>query len=91
MRIKTIRTRNIGFSRAPVTLKRNLVTNTSQFEDFQTREKGWFGKVMCTLVEVQTDDGLTGVGTAGAFHGAGKSMIDDYYSDLILGEDPQAS
>jgi len=89
MRIKNIRTRNIGFSRAPVTLRRNLVTNTSQFEDFETRQSGWFGAVMCTLVEVESEDGLIGVGTAGAFHGAGKSMIDDTYSDLILGEDPR--
>lgn len=89
MKISKIRARNIGFSRSPVTLRRNLVTNTSQFDDFESRAKGWFGPVMCTLVEVESDDGLVGIGTAGAFHGAAKSIIEDYYADLILDEDPR--
>ena len=88
MRIKQIRTRNIGFSRVPLTLKRNLVTNTSLFEDFERRPDGWFGNVFCTLVEVVSDDGYTGIGTAGAFHGGAKSLIDQYYADLVKGEDP---
>ncbi len=89
MRIAQVRTRNVAFSRPPVTLKRNLVTSTSQFEDFETRPGGWFGSVMCTLVEVETADGLVGVGTAGAFHGGAKSLIEEYYSPLLLGEDPR--
>ncbi len=89
MRIAKVRTRNIGFSRPPVTLKRNLVTNTSQFEDFETRSGGWFGRATCTLVEVETSDGHVGIGTAGAFHGGAKSLIDDYYAELIVGEDPR--
>lgn len=89
MKIAKIRVRNIGFSRAPLTLKRNLVTNASQFEDFQTKPGGWFGPAMCTLVEVEGDDGTVGIGTAGAFHGGAKSLIEDYYSELIVGEDPR--
>lgn len=89
MKIARVRTRNIGFSCAPITLKRNLITSTSQFEDFETRPGGWFGPAMCTLVEVESEDGAVGIGTAGAFHGGGKSLIDDYYSDLVLGEDPR--
>ena len=88
MRIQNIRTRNIGFSRDPVTLKRNLVTNTSLFDDFETNPDGWFGKVACTLVEVQTGE-HTGIATAGAFHGAAKTLIDEYYADLLRGEDPR--
>lgn len=89
MRIERIRARKVGFSRAPLTLKRNLVTNTSLFEDFDTKPGGWFGAVMCTLVEVDTDAGLTGIGTAGAFQGGSKTLIDQYYSDLLIGEDPR--
>lgn len=89
MRIVKIRTRNIGFSRPPVTLKRNLVSNASQFEDFASKPGGWFGSVMSTLVEVENEEGLVGIGTAGAFHGGAKSLIEDYYSELILGEDPR--
>jgi L-alanine-DL-glutamate epimerase-like enolase superfamily enzyme len=81
--------RNIGFSRAPTTLKRNLVSNASQFEDFETKPGGWFGSVMCTLVEVESNDGVVGVGTAGAFHGGAKALIEGYYNDLLVGEDPR--
>ena len=61
MIISKITTRNIGFSRSPVTLKRNLVTNASIFEDFETRAEGWFGPSMCTLVEVESEDGVVGI------------------------------
>src|SRR5690242_15318239 len=81
LRIRNIRARNIGFSRAPVTLKRNLVTNTSVFEDSEAPGGGWFGPAMCTLVEVEAEDGTTGIGTAGAFHGGAKSLIETYYAD----------
>ncbi|MGC2512300.1 MAG: hypothetical protein WA430_17160, partial [Acidobacteriaceae bacterium] len=87
MIIKKITTRNIGFSRAPVTLKKNLVSNASLFDDFKTRADGWFGPSMCTLVEVESDKGVVGIGTAGAFHGGAKSLIDEYYAPLLLGED----
>lgn len=89
MRIVHVRTRNIGFSRSPVTLKRNLVTNTSLFDDFETKPGGWFGTSMCTLVEVESDDGYVGIGTAGAFHGGARALIEQYYADLVKGEDPR--
>ena len=89
MRIRRITSRNIGFSRNPLILKRNLVTPTSLFDDFETRREGWFGKTVCTLVEVETDDGATGIGSAGAFQGGAKALIDQYYADLLLGEDPR--
>src|ERR1700749_1934562 len=89
MRIIRITARNIGFSRAPVTLKRNLVTNTSIYEDFDTYTGGWFGPAMCRLVEVESDDGTIGTGTAGAFHGGAKSLIEQYYAPLLPGEDPR--
>ena len=87
MIITKITTRKIGFSRAPDTLKKNLVSNASLFDDFETRADGWFGPSMCTLVEVESDDGVVGIGTAGAFHGGAKSLIDEYYAPLLLGED----
>lgn len=85
--ITGIRTRNISFSRAPSTLRRNLVTNTSLFEDFATREGGWFGPAFCTLVEVETSDGAIGHATAGAFSGAARGIVEEYLAPLVLGED----
>ena len=53
MKIAAVRTRNIGFARSPETLRSNLITPTSAFDDHTTRPGGWFGDVMCTLVEVE--------------------------------------
>jgi L-rhamnonate dehydratase len=89
MRIVRITARNVGFSRSPDTLKRHLVSNASRFEDFETKPGGWFGPVVCTLVEVEADDGTVGIGTAGAFQGGALELIPSYYADLILGEDPR--
>jgi L-alanine-DL-glutamate epimerase-like enolase superfamily enzyme len=85
--IARVRTRVIGFSQTPSTLRRNLVTNASVFEDFETKSGGWFGPAFCTLVEVETADGHTGAGTAGAFNGAAKSVVDMYLVDLLRGQD----
>lgn len=89
MRIARVRARNIGFSRQPHTLRRNLVTSTSLFDDFNERPGGWLGPVFCTLVEVETSDGACGVGTAGAFSGGAKAIVEEYLADLVLGEDPR--
>ncbi len=89
MRIVRIRARNVGFSRSPVTLRRHLVSNASRFEDFETKAGGWFGPVVCTVVEVEADDGTVGIGTAGAFQGGALELIPSYYADLVLGEDPR--
>lgn len=85
--ISSIRTRVIGFSRSPNTLRRHLVTNTSVLSDFETKPGGWFGPAFCTLVEIRTDDGYVGVGTAGAFNGAAKAIVDLYLTDLLKGQD----
>jgi L-lyxonate dehydratase len=87
MQIVGLRARNIGFSRAPSTLRRNLVSNASLFEDFETKPSGWFGPVFNTVVEVETDDGIVGVGTAGAFGGGAKAIVELYLADLVIGED----
>lgn len=89
MRIARISTRNIGFDTPPFTLSRHLVTSASQFEDAREKESGWFGDVVFTLVEVESDDGVVGIGSAGGFQGASKALIDGYYADLALGEDPR--
>ncbi|MCL4784387.1 MAG: L-rhamnonate dehydratase [Bryobacterales bacterium] len=89
MRIVRVTTRNIRFDKPPATLNRHLVTITSQFEDCREKASGWFGDVVFTLVEVESSDGQVGRGTAGGFQGASKTLIDHYYADLVLGEDPR--
>src|SRR3954447_15623112 len=89
MRIVAVRARNVGFSRSPTTLRRHLVSNASWFEDFATKPGGWFGPVFCTVVEVETEDGIVGLGTAGAFGGGAKAIVELYLADLVLDEDPR--
>lgn len=89
MKVIDVRTRNIGFSTPPETLRSNLVTPTSVFDDHASRPGGWFGDTVFTLVEVEADDGTIGVGSAGAFHGGAKAIIDAYYAGVVLGEDPR--
>jgi len=89
LKIVRITARNIGFSRAPATLRRHLVSNASRFDDFETKPGGWFGPVVCTLVEVEADDGTVGIGTAGGFQGGALELIPGYYAELLLGEDPR--
>src|SRR5581483_8528511 len=50
-------------------------------------ESGWFGPVFCTVVEVETEDGVVGVGTAGAFGGGAKAIVDLYLAGLVIGFD----
>lgn len=83
--IVAVRARVIGFSQAPTTLRKNLITSTSQFDDFDTKPGGWMGPAFCTLVELETDSGARGMATAGAFNGLGKSVVDDYLADLVIG------
>jgi L-rhamnonate dehydratase len=45
--------------------------------------------VALVVVEVQTDEGLTGVGTVGGFCGAAVSIIRGHLRELLIGEDPR--
>ncbi|HZR93563.1 MAG TPA: enolase C-terminal domain-like protein [Gaiellaceae bacterium] len=89
-RICRVRARNVGFSRAPATLQRHLVSNASLFEDFGSKQGGWFGRVVCTVVEVETDSGAIGVGTAGAFGAGAKAIVEHHLAELVLGFDCRA-
>jgi L-alanine-DL-glutamate epimerase-like enolase superfamily enzyme len=45
--------------------------------------------VALVVVEVLTDDGLTGIGTVGGFCGAAVSIVRGHLRELLLGEDPR--
>ena len=63
MKITDIRVTDLKFSRAPVTLKRHLCTPTAKFRDALSRDVQWFGPYALSLVEVLTDEDLTGIGS----------------------------
>jgi len=88
MKITDIRATNLRFSRNPETLKKHLCTPTSKFRDPLSAGQNWFGPVALTVVEVMTDEGLTGLGSAGGFTATPKEIIDDYLKPVVLGESP---
>lgn len=85
MRITNIKTRALKFSRLPVTLKRHLISPTSIFSE---SKESWFGESSIVIVEVFTDEGLYGIGTAGGFSSSPKDIIDNHFTHLLIGENP---
>ncbi len=88
MKITGVRTRALKWSRQPATLKSNLVSPTTIFPDHELRGTEWWGPVSLVLVEVFTDTGITGIGSAGGFTGVPKTVIDQHLAMMIVGEDP---
>ncbi|MFY8216386.1 MAG: enolase C-terminal domain-like protein [Chthoniobacterales bacterium] len=88
MKITDIHATNLQFSRTPDTLKKHLCTPTSKFRDPLSVGQNWFGPVAITVVEVFTDEGITGVGTAGGFTSVPKEVIDTYLKPIVVGESP---
>jgi L-rhamnonate dehydratase len=87
MQIARIRIRNMRYSAEPRTLAENLVSNASVLEDFHTKPGGWLGRVFSTVVDIETDDGVRGLATAGAFSGAAYGVLTDYVPELVAGVD----
>jgi L-rhamnonate dehydratase len=88
MKIVDIRVTDLQFSRTPDTLKRHLCTPTSKFRGSLASGTNWFGPVALSLVEVFTDEGISGVGSIGGFTSAGSEIIDTYLKPLAVGESP---
>lgn len=86
MRITEIRARAIKYAPGQVLLRQNLVSPTAVFEDHY--EKSWFGPCSAVIVEVTTDEGIVGIGTAGGFTSSPREIIDHHFSHLLVGEDP---
>jgi len=88
MKITGVRARALKWSRRPATLQSHLVSPTSAFDDHESRGTSWWGPVSLVVVEVFTDDGVTGIGSAGGFTGVPKTVIDQHLTHLVVGEDP---
>lgn len=60
----------------------------SAFDDVRERGRAYWGPVGLVLVEVETDAGITGIGTAGAGNIGTSALIEHQFGPLIVGEDP---
>jgi L-alanine-DL-glutamate epimerase-like enolase superfamily enzyme len=73
-----------------------LVTVMNKFEEYrnvdgsnpQARRK-WMGPVGDVVVEVHTDEGITGVGHGNWATGAIETIVEETLSKLVVGEDPR--
>jgi L-rhamnonate dehydratase len=88
MKIVDVRVTDLQFSREPDTLKKHLCTPTSKFRGDPDGHANWFGPIALTLVEVMTDDGITGIGSIGGFTSAGSEVVNTYLKPQILGASP---
>lgn len=88
IRITDVRSHAIGFSQTPSTLNAHLVSPFSHFADHAEKGRAWWGPAVVVLVEVDTDVGISGIGTAGGFTGAAKPILDAQLRPLTLGADP---
>ncbi len=61
----------------------------SGFEAYRAKRSSWFGQMTAAVVEIATDEGLQGLGfIGGGKGGAAKTIIDEQFSTLLLGQDP---
>ena len=65
-----------------------LCTPVSIFPDSRDRTGDYWGPVSLLVVEVETDAGITGVGTSGAGNAGSQGIIDHNLAPLVIGEDP---
>jgi L-rhamnonate dehydratase len=65
-----------------------LCTPLTQFSDFPARAADYSGPVSVVVVQVETDAGITGVGTAGAGNAGTLGVINHHFGPLVTGQDP---
>ncbi len=71
-------------------LSEGLIANPmSIYPQYRERRSSWFGPMTAAIVEVETDEGVRGLGTVGG--GKGKlasAIIEDQFKKLLVGQDP---
>lgn len=61
----------------------------SAYAEHRARRSTWFGAMSGAVVEVRTDEGITGLGVAGGGKGSAvKAVVEDHLACLLAGQDP---
>ena len=93
VRITGVRARSLGLPAVESTGPADepwLCTPVSHFADARERRGAYYGPVVVTVVEVETDAGITGVGTCGVGNAGTAAVVRDNLAPLIVGDDPFA-
>lgn len=88
MRITKVRTSALGWPAGTGTFERNLSSPMSGVIGESPQGHQEWGPACLVLVEVETEDGLVGIGTAGGFTDAPKHIIDSHLVPLVVDADP---
>ena len=89
-RIARIKTTKVAFDVTPTTLEAHLVSPLSAVSQKPAQPPGrtWFGDCAQVVVEIETDTGIVGVGTAGGFSAVPATVIDTHLAPMMIGMDP---
>lgn len=94
-RIARIRVRELGYLRAGGSSHASttqgqywLSTPTSRFPDGLRNAKAFWGPVSVAVVEIETESGLIGYGTAGSGNAGNAALIEEHLAPMLIGENP---
>lgn len=88
MKIKNIRTRVLRWNGKTVAPQANFCTNASDALYERGDSMGSFRFHEWLICEVETDNGIVGIGNAALAPTITKQIIDTYLAPLVIGEDP---
>lgn len=88
MRITDVKTRLVPMSAS--WLSEGLVANPmSIYPHYKEKRSSWYGPLTSAIVEIESDEGIRGLGTVGG--GKGKlaaTVIEEQFKNLLVGRDP---
>lgn len=88
MRITNVKTHSVLMNTS--WLSESLIANLmSIYPEYKEKRSSWFGRMTAAVVEIETDEGISGLGTVGG--GKGKmasAIIEEQFASLLVGRSP---
>ena len=88
MKIKAVRARVFEWKGKTVPPQGNFCSNAMDLVYSNTESMSTFRFHAWTVVEIETDDGIIGLGNVALAPHIAKAIIDQYLTPLVLGQDP---
>ena len=88
MKIKSVRARVFQWKGKTVPPQGNFCSNAMDLVYSNTESMSTFRFHSWTVVEIETDDGIVGIGNVALAPAIAKAIIDQYLTPLVVGQDP---
>jgi L-rhamnonate dehydratase len=88
MKIKSVRARVFEWKGKTVPPQGNFCSNAMDLVYSKTESMSTFRFHSWTVVEIETDDGIIGLGNVALAPAIAKAIIDQYLAPLVIGQDP---